>query len=121
MSFERTCPECFLKRINVSISRNSITVMYPLPVPSRPLFFHPFPLPFPSAMQADRFNHVIRHIILSSSVVSTLAGQAGTPGSADGIATNARFNEPICIRLDAAGTFAVVVRRRGWEPTQWGS
>ena len=62
-------------------------------------------------MQADYANHVIRRIILSSGVVSTLAGVAGSAGSTNGIATNARFNSPEGITLDAAGTFAVVVRR----------
>ena len=48
-------------------------------------------------------------------MVSTLAGQAGSSGSTNGVGTNARFNGPVGIALDAAGTFAVVVRkeRRG--------
>ena len=64
-------------------------------------------------MQSDEYNHLIRLVVLSSGVVSTLAGQAGSPGSTNGIGTNARFTSPIGIALDAAGTFAVVVRREG--------
>ena len=64
----------------------------------------------PYTMQGDRSNHLIRLLVLSSGVVSTLAGQAGSPGSTNGIGTNARFNGPIGIALDATGTFAVVVR-----------
>ena len=64
-------------------------------------------------MQGDTFNHLIRLLVLSSGVVSTLAGQAGSTGSTNGIGTNARFNFPRGIALDAAGTFAVVVRRKG--------
>jgi len=36
-------------------------------------------------------------------VVTTLGGRAGVPGSADGFGTNALFNYPDCILLDAAG------------------
>ena len=58
-------------------------------------------------------NHLIRLLVLSSGVVSTLAGQAGSTGSTNGIGTNARFRYPWGIALDAAGTFAVVVRKDG--------
>ena len=64
-------------------------------------------------MKTDTNNHLIRHIILPLGVVSTLAGQAGSTGSTNGIGTNARFYLPHGIALDAAGTFAVVVRREG--------
>jgi len=60
-------------------------------------------------MQTDSSNQLIRHIIVSSGAVSTLAGLAGTSGSSNGIGTNARFRDPLGIALDAAGTFAVVV------------
>ena len=60
-------------------------------------------------MQCDSTNHLIRLLVLSSGVVSTLAGQAGSTGSTNGIGANARFNDPEGIALDAAGTFAVVV------------
>ena len=61
-------------------------------------------------MQAERGNHVIRHIVLSSGVVSTLAGQAGVGGYFDDVGTNAQLYRPIGIALDAAGTFALIVR-----------
>ena len=67
-------------------------------------------------MQGDYTNHLIRLLVLSSGVVSTLAGQVGSTGSTNGIGTNARFNWPLGIALDAAGTFAVVVRREGRGP-----
>jgi len=67
----------------------------------------------PYTMQSDYANHLIRLLVLSSGVVSTLAGQAGSLGSTNGIGTNAKFNYPTGIALDAAGTFAVVVRREG--------
>jgi hypothetical protein len=60
-------------------------------------------------MQADTNNFLIRRIFLSSGMVSTLAGQAGSAGATDGVATNARLNFPRGIALDATGTFAVVV------------
>ena len=62
-------------------------------------------------MQVEESNHLIRLLVLSSGVVSTLAGQAGSSGSTNGLGTNARFRDPYGIALDAAGTFAVVVRR----------
>ena len=64
-------------------------------------------------MQVDHNNHLIRFLLLSSGVVSTLAGQAGSTGSTNGIGTNVRFRNPWGIALDAAGTFAVVVRGEG--------
>ena len=72
----------------------------------------PSPLP-PLPIQGDRNNHLIRFLVLSSGVVSTLAGQAGSTGITNGIGTNARFKFPYGIALDAAGTFAVVVRGEG--------
>ena len=94
---------------------NSLTNLYSLPFPSlnlslltiAPPFLHP---PFFYTMQGDNGNHLIRLLVLSSGVVSTLAGQAGSSGSTNGIGTNARFYNPNAIALDAAGTFAVVVR-----------
>ena len=71
-------------------------------------------------MQGDYGNHLIRLLVLSSGVVSTLAGQAGSIGSTNGIGTTARFNYPYGIALDAAGTFAVVVRTAGRDALREG-
>jgi DNA-binding beta-propeller fold protein YncE len=54
---------------------------------------------------ADTFNHTIRKI--SGGVVSTLAGLAGSSGSADGTGSTARFNSPRGIAVDSAGTVYV--------------
>ena len=96
----------------------SFPILYPLPFPSLLLSLLPLapplpPPPSPYTMQADLGNHLIRLLVLSSGVVSTLAGQARSFGSTNGIGTNARFNFPTGIALDAAGTFAVVVRGDG--------
>ncbi len=47
----------------------------------------------------DSGNHVIRRINLSTRVVSTIAGLAGSSGSTDGTGDQARFNAPIGIAL----------------------
>jgi hypothetical protein len=51
---------------------------------------------------ADRGNHTIRNIT-SCGVVATLAGTAGTPGSADGPGSSAQFNTPYGVAVDGAG------------------
>ena len=60
-------------------------------------------------MQSDAYNHIIRRIVLSSSLVSTLAGASGATGSMNGIGTAASFHTPYGITIDAAGTVALVV------------
>lgn len=56
---------------------------------------------------ADRGNHVIRRIS-PSLAVTTLAGKAGTPGSADGTGNAARFNFPAGMAIDpVSGTLYV--------------
>lgn len=55
---------------------------------------------------ADTDNHVIRKITAAGEV-STLAGLAGTAGSADGAGAAARFNKPMDLAVDAAGTLYV--------------
>jgi hypothetical protein len=59
---------------------------------------------------ADYGNHTIRRITQSGTdwVVSTFAGQAGGPGTNDGMGTNARFNGPIGITVDSNSTVFVV-------------
>jgi hypothetical protein len=60
------------------------------------------------ALVADRYNHLIRQIILTTASVSTLAGFAVSPGDTNGIGTNARFNNPIAVSISPNGLFALV-------------
>lgn len=55
---------------------------------------------------ADYDNHLIRKIT-SAGVVSTLAGQADVPGSADGTGSGATFRGPMGIAVDATGVIYV--------------
>lgn len=55
---------------------------------------------------ADVGNQTIRKVSISG-VVTTLAGKAGIPGSADGIGAEARFNYPTGIAIDAIGNLYV--------------
>lgn len=53
---------------------------------------------------AEKGNHLIRQIVISSGVVTTLAG-SGAIGSADGTGTAAEFNEPQGVASDGANLF----------------
>ena len=55
---------------------------------------------------ADTDNHTIRKIT-PSRVVRTLAGLAGSHGSADGTGSAARFNFPLGVAVDSAGNVYV--------------
>jgi|SRR6476661_1529599 len=55
---------------------------------------------------ADTGNRLIRRIS-PAGVVSTLAGQWGQPGSADGVGAAARFESPTGVAVDGAGTVYV--------------
>jgi sugar lactone lactonase YvrE len=54
---------------------------------------------------ADLYNHAIRRIDLPACTVTTVAGLAGTPGTADGSGTSARFTGPRSIIVAASGLF----------------
>ncbi len=56
---------------------------------------------------ADRDNHTIRQLNLATGMVTTLAGMAGTPGSADGNGTTASFNTPYGVVSDNQGRLFV--------------
>ena len=55
---------------------------------------------------ADKANHTIRKVT-PAGVVTTVAGLAGTPGSADGTGSAARFYYPEDIAIDGAGILYV--------------
>lgn len=75
----------------------------------------------------DTFNHIIRKMtpVGTGWEVTTLAGEAGSPGSADGINRDARFNEPNGLALDRSGNLYVAewashtTRRLTPEGTNW--
>jgi sugar lactone lactonase YvrE len=58
---------------------------------------------------ADTYNYTIRKMtpVGTNWVVTTLAGLAGLAGSADGMGTAARFNEPNGVAVDNAGNLYV--------------
>jgi len=55
---------------------------------------------------ADTGNHTVR-VVTPAGTVSTLAGLAGYPGSADGTGSKARFNRPAGIARDGADNLFV--------------
>ncbi|HUB08295.1 MAG TPA: hypothetical protein VMB50_14910, partial [Myxococcales bacterium] len=56
---------------------------------------------------ADSGNQVIRKIVVSTGVVTTLAGTEGVTGSADGTGTAASFDTPNGVAWDGAGNLLV--------------
>jgi secreted PhoX family phosphatase len=56
---------------------------------------------------ADADNNTIRKLNSSGGDVSTLAGLAGNPGSADAAGSAARFNYPAGVAVDASGNLYV--------------
>ena len=59
------------------------------------------------ALVADRFNNLIRHIIISTASVTTLVGRGS--GSTDGVGTNSGFSSPHGISFSPDGVYALVV------------
>ncbi len=55
---------------------------------------------------ADAGNHTIRKVAPDGKV-TTVAGNPGVPGSADGLGREARFNAPVGLALDASGNIYV--------------
>jgi hypothetical protein len=53
----------------------------------------------------DDRNYTIRKIVIATGAVTTLVGSAGTPGSADGTGSAARFNFPTGITTDGINLF----------------
>jgi sugar lactone lactonase YvrE len=72
-------------------------------------FFYPCGVTIDSAGNlyvADTDNHTIR-VITSLGEVTTIAGRAGTSGSADGVDSAALFNHPTGIAVDSTGSLFV--------------
>ena len=55
---------------------------------------------------ADKYNHTLRRVA-PGGVVTTVAGLAGSPGSADGAGSVARFNLPSGVAVDGSGNIYV--------------
>jgi hypothetical protein len=60
------------------------------------------------ALVADRSNHLIRQIIISTASVTTLAGVAGSIGSTNGVGTVVKFNDPVGVSISSDGVYALV-------------
>jgi sugar lactone lactonase YvrE len=54
---------------------------------------------------ADTFNCTIRKVVITTGVVTTVAGTAGSEGSTDGTGAEARFDLPYGITTDGTGLF----------------
>jgi sugar lactone lactonase YvrE len=65
---------------------------------------------------ADTYNFTVRKITRDG-IVRTLAGQAGSPGDADGRGTQARFNMPMGVAVDGAGNVYVADADYDGTPT----
>jgi hypothetical protein len=75
---------------------------------------------------ADMYNHVIRLVVPSAAgwTVSTIAGQAGSHGSTDGIGTNALFDAPYGVALYGGSVFVAdtgnsTIRQLSYSGSNW--
>ena len=59
---------------------------------------------------ADRYNHRIRKVTVSTGIITLIAGNGGTGSySGDGgVATSAALNTPESVALDSAGTHSLI-------------
>jgi hypothetical protein len=60
------------------------------------------------AIVGDSHNHVVRHLLLSTTYVTTLAGVVSSYGSTNGIGTNAKFYFPNNVAISPDGSFVLV-------------
>ena len=61
-------------------------------------------------LQTDAGNSVLRRIVISSAVVTTLAGTVGVSGYTDGQGTLAKFSDCVSgATINAAGSVAYIV------------
>jgi len=60
-----------------------------------------------NVLVADRDNYTIRKVVIATAAVTTLAGSAGSWGSADGTGADARFLDPDGVASDGAGNLFV--------------
>jgi DNA-binding beta-propeller fold protein YncE len=60
------------------------------------------------AFVSDRYNHLIRQIVLTTRSVTTLAGMSELSGVINGIGTNARFTYPNDISVSSDGRYALI-------------
>ncbi|HTZ52986.1 MAG TPA: carboxypeptidase regulatory-like domain-containing protein [Spirochaetia bacterium] len=54
---------------------------------------------------ADTYNNTLRKVVISSGAVTTIAGSAGSPGSADGVGSAARFSWPEGLATDGTNLY----------------
>ena len=84
-------------------------------------FYYPYGVAVDSAGNvyvADTYNNTIRKVtpVGTNWVVTTLAGLAGSPGSADGTGSAAQFYYPHGVAVDSAGNVYVADNRQRHDP-----
>ena len=55
----------------------------------------------------DTSNHTIRKLVIATQAVTTIAGTAGSQGTADGVGSDARFYQPFGIAYDGNGNLYI--------------